>query len=192
MAERRHVASPLGALPPLAGAAFSIAELPLEAKVTVRGRDATPELVQAVAAVLGAPPPAEPNTSARAGARTVLWLGPGEWRVVGPPGDEAALLAALQATVPRRLAAVVDVSDFYTTIRLAGRAARSVLAQGCPLDLHPRAFRAGQCAQSLLGGIDVLLYQRDDAPTFDLQVRWSFAAYLWAWLATAAHGFLRA
>jgi len=74
----------------------------------------------------------------------------------------------------------------------ARRAARGVLAQGCPLDLHPRAFRAGACAQSLLAGIDVLLHQRDDAPSYDLQVRWSHAAYLWAWLAAAAQGAPRA
>lgn len=181
-----HAASPLATITPLVGAALAMREVPLETKITVRGRAATPALIEAVTAGLGAPPPAEPNTSTRAGARTALWLGPGEWRVVGPPGDATGLVAALRAAVPRRLAAVVDVSDFYTTIRLVGPAARGVLAQGCPLDLHPRVFRAGQCAQSLLGGIDVLLHLRDDAPTFDLQVRWSHAAYLWAWLDAAA------
>ncbi|MBI3514542.1 MAG: sarcosine oxidase subunit gamma [Proteobacteria bacterium] len=178
--------SALGTAPPIGGTGLAIAELPHQAKVTVRGRDAVPALVQAVTAALGVAPPLAANTTTRLAARTVLWLGPGEWRVVGPPGDEAALVEALRSEVPRRLAGVVDVSDFYTTIRLGGVAARAVLAQGCPLDLHPRVFHAGRCAQSLLAKTDVLLHQTDDAPTYDIQVRWSQAAYLWAWLATAA------
>jgi len=177
--------SPLAAMAPFASPTVTVSEIPLETKIMVRGRDATPALVQAVAAALGTAPPIVPNTVASAGTRAILWLGPGEWRVVAPD-DAPIVLAALQAAVPRTLAAVVDVSDFYTTIRLAGASARTVLAQGCPLDLHPRALRAGQCAQSLLGEVDVLLHLRDDAPTIDLQVRWSHAAHLWAWLTVAA------
>ncbi len=178
-------AGPLDGRAPLAAARLSVVALPLHAQVTVRGRDATPALVDAIAAALGGAPPLNSNTATSAGGRTMLWLGPGEWRVVGPPGDEAALLAALSRAVPRRLAAVVEVSDFYAMIRIGGPDARDVLARGCPLDLHPRAFGAGRCAQSLLAGIDVLLHQRDDAPTFELHVRWSLADYLWGWLGDA-------
>ena len=184
MAEPR-ARSPLAAAPPIVHPSLAATEVALEAKIAVRGRDATPALVEALTAALGTPPPTVPNTVASAGDRTILWLGPGEWRVVGPPDHAPALLSALQAAVPRGLAGVTDVSDFYTTIRLAGAAAPVVLAQGCPLDLHPRAFRTGLCAQSLLGEVDALLHRRDDAPTFDLQVRWSHAAHLWSWLAIA-------
>ncbi len=178
-------AGPLDGRAPLTAPGLTVTALPLHAKVNVRGRDAAPVLIEAVAAALGGAPPLEPNTTTDAGGRTILWLGPGEWRVVGPPGDEAALLAALTRTVPRRLSAVVDVSDSYTMIRLDGAAARDTLARGCPLDLHPRAFGAGRCAQSLLAGIDILLHQRDAAPTFDLHVRWSLADHLWGWLGDA-------
>ncbi len=157
--------SALNGTAPIGAAGLVMAEVPHQAKVTVRGRDAGPALVQAVTAALGVAPPLIANTTTRLAARTVLWLGPGEWRVIGPPGDEAALVEA---------------------IRLGGAAARGVLAQGCPLDLHPRVFRAGRCAQSLLAKTDILLHQTDAAPTYEIQVRWSQAAYLWAWLATAA------
>jgi sarcosine oxidase subunit gamma len=173
---------------PIASPTLAVSEMPLETKIMVRGRDATPALVQAVTTALGTPPPTVRNTVAAADTRAILWLGPGEWRVVAPPDEAPVVLAALRAAVPRTLAAVVDVSDSYTTIRLVGPSARTVLTQGCPLDLHPRAFRAGQCAQSLLGEVDVLLHLRDDAPTIDLQVRWSHAAHLWTWLAIAAAG----
>jgi sarcosine oxidase subunit gamma len=177
---------PLDGAPPIGGPDLAVTALPHVAKVTVRGRDATPALVQAVTAALGVAPPVAPNTTARLGARTILWLGPGEWRVVGPPGDESALVDALRHEVPRRLAGVVDVTDCYAALRLAGAGARAVLAQGCPLDLHPRAFGPGHCAQSLLAKADVLIHQSDAAPTYELQVRWSHAQYLWTWLAEAA------
>ena len=178
--------TPLSGLAPIGSATLAVTELPHRAKVTVRGRDAVPALVQAVTAALGVAPPVVPNTTTRLGRRSVLWLAPGEWRVVGPPDDQAALTDALRAEVPRRLAGVVDVSDFYATLRLAGGGARALLAQGCPLDLHPRGFGPGRCAQSLLAKTDVLIHQTDAAPTYALHVRWSHAAYLWAWLGTAA------
>jgi sarcosine oxidase subunit gamma len=178
--------SPLAGVPAIVGPRLVLIEMPLRAKVTVRGRDADPALVAGVTAALGAAPPLAPNRTTPAGTRTLLWLGPGEWRVIGPPGDQAAILAALQSAVPRRLAAVTDVSDGYTTLRLSGAGARDLLAEGCPLDLHPRVFAVGDCAQSLLAKTDILLHQVDATPTFDLQVRWSHAAYLWAWLAEAA------
>jgi sarcosine oxidase subunit gamma len=177
---------PLDGAPPIGGPTLTVVALPRVAQVNVRGRDATPALVQAVTAALGVAPPVAPNTTTSLGPRTVLWLGPGEWRVVGPPDDAAALVAALAGEVPRRLAGVVDVTDAYAVIRLAGPGARDVLAQGCPLDLHPRVFGPGRCAASLLAKTDVLIHQTDAAPTYALHVRWSHAAYLWAWLGNAA------
>jgi sarcosine oxidase subunit gamma len=179
-------ASPLAGLPAIVGPRIVLIEMPLRAKVTVRGRDGDPALVAGMTAALSAAPPLEPNRAARAGTRTVLWLGPGEWRVIGPPGDETAIIDALQRALPRSVAAIADVSDFYTTLRLAGAGARDLLAEGCPLDLHPRAFAVSHCAQSLLAKTDILLHLVDATPTFDLQVRWSHAAYLWAWLKDAA------
>jgi sarcosine oxidase subunit gamma len=177
---------PLAGMTPIATARLSLIELPHQAKIDVRGRDAVPALVAAMADALGGAPPLDAKRTVAAGTRIVLWLGPGEWRVVGPPGDVPAIVAALQTAVPRALAAVVDVSDSHTTLRLSGPGARDLLAQGCPLDLHPCSFTAGQCARSVLAKADILLLQRDDAPSFDIQVRWSHAAYLWDWLATAA------
>jgi len=178
--------SPLAGVPAIVGPRLVLVEMPWRAKVTVRGRDGDPALVAGVTAALGTAPPLEPNRTSRAGTRTVLWLGPGEWRVVGPPHDEAAIIDALQRTVPRSMAAITDVSDCYTILRLAGAGARDLLAEGCPLDLHPRAFSVSHCAQSLLAKTDILLHQIDATPTFDLQVRWSHAAYLWEWLKDAA------
>ena len=63
---------------------------------------------------------------------------------------------------------------------------RELLAKGCPLDLHPRAFDVGQCAQSHLAKAPILIRQLDREPSFEIVVRRSFADYFWLWLEDAA------
>ena len=103
-----------------------------------------------MAAALGFALPGVPNTTTGDGTRTALWLGPDEWLVLGPAGDEAALETLLAEALPRELGSVVGLSANRTVLELRGPAARDVLAAGCSLDLHPRAFGAGACAQTLL------------------------------------------
>ena len=65
---------------------------------------------------------------------------------------------------------------------LAGPEARAVLAQGVSLDLHPRVFEPGRCAQTVLARVPILLHQIDPTPRFRLFVRASFAPYIAEWL----------
>ena len=120
----------------------------------------------------------------------VLWLGPDEWLVVGPPDGETALEAQLHDALGDHVGrvAIVDVSANRTTLELRGPRARELLEFGCPIDLHPRAFGPGRCAQTLLARANVLIWHVADEPedTWRLFVRPSFAAYVAAWLADAA------
>jgi sarcosine oxidase subunit gamma len=61
-----------------------------------------------------------------------------------------------------------------------------VLAAGCALDLHPRAFGPGRCAQTLLARAAVILEQTSGEPAYRIYVRPSFAGYLADWLRDAA------
>jgi sarcosine oxidase, subunit gamma len=161
---------------PLDGVALSegIHELPFLAQVAIRTQ--TP----------GSDLPTEPNTVAGDASRAALWLGPDEWLVVGPPGSEMEFEAEFRATG----ATVVDVSANRTTLELRGPRFRELLEFGCPIDLHPRVFGPGRCAQTLLARANVLIwYVADDPdPLYRLLVRPSFAAYVAAWLADAADG----
>jgi len=74
------------------------------------------------------------------------------------------------------------VTGGFAGIRLSGSNAANLLAKGCTLDLHPRAFHTGQCAQTGLARANILLSKVDDAPSFDVFVRRSFAEYLALWL----------
>ncbi len=154
-------------------------------KIDLRG-EPTKKFRDAVAGVLGVALPTAPNTTADAGARTVLWLGPDEWLIVTPPGAEDETAEALRAALAGHHVAVTDVSEGRTVIALAGRHARDVLAKGCPIDVHPRVFGPGHCAQSIYGKANVLVHQTSAAPAFDIYVERSFADYLWACLEDAA------
>ena len=130
--------------------------------------------------------PTAPNTVAGDATRAALWLGPDEWLVVGPPGSEPQLEAEFLADG----ATVVDVSANRTTLELRGTRARELLEFGCAIDLHPRAFGPGRCAQTLLARANVVIWfvTNEPEPTYRLFVRPSFAVYVAAWLADAADG----
>jgi sarcosine oxidase, subunit gamma len=178
MAERH---SPLGgmadALEAASSDAVALGEAPFLAQVNLRA-DADG------ARALGLP--LEPNTTRREGERTTLWLGPDEWLVVGPDGDAAALERDLLAGGAGWVS-TVDLSANRTAIDLRGPRVRDLLASGCSLDLHPRAFAANRCAQTMLARAQVVLEARGP-DAFRVFVRGSFAVYLATWLVDAIDG----
>jgi len=151
----------------------------------LRGDPGDAAFVSAVESVLGATPPSAPNTVAVAGAASLLWLAPDQWLAVGT-GDLASRLTAVLGTLHHL---VCDVSAGRRVLELAGPAARTVLSKGMSLDLHPRAFKPGQCAQSALARVPVLLHQLDESPRYRLYLRRSFAPYILAWLNAAMREF---
>ena len=169
------------------GDGLALREAPLRAQVDLRGDAGAPGFADAVAAVAGCPLPA-PNRVSRGAARAIMWLGPDEWLLVGEAGEGPALAAELGAALAGRHVSAVDVSASRAIVELSGPGAREVLAAGCSLDLHPRAFAPDHCAQTLLANVAVILEQTDGAPTFRVQVRPSFARYLADWLLNAVGG----
>lgn len=164
-------------------------EVPFLAQVDLRLDPADVAARTAVESIVG-PLPTEPNTVQGGSDAAVLWLGPDEWLIVDPTVQAAALEAQIRdalAAAPEAAVAIVDVSANRTTLELARPDAADILASGCSLDLHPRAFGPGRCSQTLVGRAGVILWQTADAPrpTYRLLVRPSFAAYLGAWLMDA-------
>jgi sarcosine oxidase subunit gamma len=180
--------SPLGHLADVlaagsAEASVMLHEVPFLAQVNVRVEPGGAAAAR-IAAALGVPLPAEPGTVATAGSRAVLWLGPDEWLVVGPEGDAAAIERLLRTALGDDRGSVVDVSANRTTLELSGPSARDVLEKGCSLDLHPRSFQPGRCAQTLLARSQVILWQTTES-SYRLLVRGSFAEYVAEWLLDA-------
>ncbi len=120
---------------------------------------------------------------------TLLWLGPNEllFRSQESAAPPLERVATLEKQLQKTFAAIVDVSDYYVVVRVAGVRAQKVLQKNCPLDFHGNVFKQGDCAQSLYGKAPVLVNRvTDDA--FDLQVRISLASYLWDLLGFATRG----
>ncbi|BBC29838.1 Sarcosine oxidase gamma subunit [Streptomyces graminofaciens] len=168
------------------GGAVRLAELPFLAQIDLR-LDAKGTAADAVGLALGLQLPLEPNTVVRAGELTALWLGPDEWLLVGPAGTQRDLESRIREAAGDEPVSVTDVSAQRTTLLVAGPRARDLLAHGCALDLHPRAFGPGRCAQTTLGRTQVVVVARDEPRAgFWVLVRSSFAGYLADWLLDAA------
>lgn len=161
----------------------TLTEWPFLTMVNLRVAPAS-EAADRMEKILGASLPRECGHTTTSGPHTVLWLGPDEWLVVSQ-AEAAAVTAELREALGTDPGSVVDVSANRTTLELSGPAAREVLEKGCPLDLHSRAFAAGQAVSATVGPIAVLLWQVDDRPTYRLFPRSSFADYLARWLIDA-------
>jgi sarcosine oxidase, subunit gamma len=120
--------------------------------------------------------PVEPNTWAHAGDREALWLGPDWWLVVGAATDASAMTAELEGRLAGTHHSVVDVSANRTPIELTGTDRLELLSSASPIDLDPRVWTDGRCAQTLFGAAQVLLQERGDATR--LFVRPSLAGYV--------------
>lgn len=167
-------------------AGLRVAELRHRTQLAVRVRPRS-AAAHALARALGAPLPMGPSATASAAGVDVLWLGPDEWLVIAEAGAMAPAAALERAAGPE--ATVVDVSAQRRIVELAGATSGDVLAQGCALDLHPRAFVPETCAQTLLARTGaILVRRRGDEPSWWIIVRASFAEYLAEWLIDVAAG----
>ena len=175
-------ADPLTPTGPLDAWAGRFAALPTGIRITAEPFVAMVDvrLDPARASALGLP--TTPSTWVARGDGRAIWLGPDEWLVTSPSRRPPELPDA---------DVVIDVSGQRTTLHLAGEHVRAVLATGCALDLHPRAFPRGSAAQTVLGTAGVVLLALDDTGTeYEILVRSSFARYLADWLLDAAGEFI--
>ena len=73
-----------------------------------------------------------------------------------------------------------------TLLRVTGPHVRDALTKGVPIDLHPRAFKPGDAAATLVAHIPVHLWQIDERPTYEFAVARSMAQSFWHWLAASS------
>ena len=157
------------------GQAPRIEEKAFRGFINLRGKADNTKFLAGVLKVLGCEPPTQANTVIDAGDKRIYWLGPDEWLVVTPTGQQNKLKADLLDALDGVFCSVVDNSSGLTMIHITGDNAAELLASDCPLDLHPRAFQPGQCAQTRLAKAGMTL-----SPLAD---------YLLLWLQDAAVAF---
>ena len=116
----------------------------------------------------------------------LLWIGPGQWLAISESRAASELVGSLRGALADTDATVTDLSHARTVVAVEGRAAREVLAKGCPVDVDVLA--ADDCVTSLLGHLTVTVHCRD-ADAFSVYVFRSFGLALWEWLLDAAAEF---
>ncbi len=168
----------------------SLREVPFQGMLVLRG-DAY-RVGGPVSTALGLDLPRTVMGTAVAGGVTAIWLGPDEWWLVTPAGEETAIKSRLDVALFGTPSLVTDVTDYYTAIALEGAKAREMLMKLATIDLHPRAFKAGDAVSANFArAVAVLRQTRDGAgrqgPAFEILIRISMADYLWCVLAEAGH-----
>jgi methylglutamate dehydrogenase subunit D len=123
-----------------------------------------------------------------AGRVAFAWAGAGHWLAMSQCIDGSTFEAQLRAGFDGT-ASVSDQSDSRVVFRIAGAGARKVLAKGLPIDVHPRVFRPGDTAVTMVSQIGTHIWQIDSVPTFELAVLRSYTVSFLHWLTVAGAEF---
>lgn len=166
----------------VSGPSATLSALPILGQITLR---AGPDCLPLAAAALGVSVPTDPNRFQSDGARAALWLGPDEWLILVPRPEVATTIARFEMALAGNHFAAVNTSAARLGLEISGRMARTVMAKGCHLDLHPQHFGPGHVAQSTLARVPAIILQRDEAPTYWVLLRPSFALYVARWMIDA-------
>ncbi|WP_066556127.1 sarcosine oxidase subunit gamma [Croceicoccus bisphenolivorans] len=152
----------------------SLTGLGVAAIMARKGHDAV-----SVGAALGADLP-DGAKVVRKGDLAILGTGPGTWLAIMPnalPDFAEGLGGKLHG-----VASVSDQSSGYAITRLSGPGARTALQRGVAIDLHPDYFPVGTAASTVIAHIGVIVWQVDDAPTYDIATFRSYASSFRHWL----------
>lgn len=175
-------------------AGVRLSETPFRGQINIRGDANDPKFVAAVKKATRLELPTTPNTvSGKPATTRIFWLGPDEWMIVTKPNGGKRAFDALwkNLKVDGLHASVSDTSEARTTITVSGLNARNVMAKLCSLDFHPSQFGPGQCAQTVVAKVGVMVTQTAEAKTggatYELYALRSFSTYLWHRLVDAAN-----
>jgi heterotetrameric sarcosine oxidase gamma subunit len=109
----------------------------------------------------------------------VMGIGPGNWLAISENGGND--FASSLKPVLGPFAAISDQSDAYCVFRLMGPHLRAALRKLVPIDIHGRAFKVGDVAETIAGHVGILFWRLEDtagSPVFDIAVARSFSAGL--------------
>lgn len=172
-----------------AGRDLAMFEATIAIAWNVQGNPSRTSIVADVERLFDVALPLEPNATRRNDTVAAFWLGPRSWLLLRDPSAASGAMGDFDAAREALNAgggALFDVSRSRVAHTIRGREAPSVLARGCPLDLDPRAFAPGHCAQSLFGRIAALFYRHEADAAFTMMVARSMAADAWRGLCVAA------
>jgi sarcosine oxidase subunit gamma len=160
----------------------TLIEAPLNGKINLRGNPNNAAFIKGVENALGLVLPPAANTVTSSAELHIFWLGPNEWLIHLPLETVEEKSKALREALDHQHAAITEVSDYFSVLELSGPQSREIVASASPFDTRPQHFKAGECAQTRFGHASILLWPLAESLGFGLQVRWSYAQYVYDYL----------
>ncbi|MEE8307619.1 MAG: sarcosine oxidase subunit gamma family protein [Gammaproteobacteria bacterium] len=114
----------------------------------------------------------------------VHWLGPDQWLFTSDTKPANEIILFIDDALSGQLHAATDMSSANVCFALKGPAARTILAMGCGIDVHPDAFSTGQCVRTHFAKVVLLIAAIGDNH-FNLYADRSHTRYLGEWIANA-------
>ncbi|MGI9461970.1 MAG: sarcosine oxidase subunit gamma [Alphaproteobacteria bacterium] len=164
---------------------IKLSVVPPRDKIILRGQKST--LAQAVKRTLGLEMPKPLHYQLGKKDSRLSWLSPDEWMLNTPLSSGDGIKEKLAQELAGKYYALIDVSDYYIDIALKGDASLLLINKGSPFNTDERYFSLGQVISTHYANATIVLSYLETS--FEIQVRTSFAVYLWEYLVTAAKEF---
>ena len=152
--------------------------------ITLRGDGHNPEFAAGVHKALGLELPVALTVVANKDM-SLQWVGPDEWLLIVPGGQELAAEQKLRAALEGQHIQVVNVSGGQSLLELRGPNVRDVLMKSTSYDVHPNNFPVGKAVGTVFAKSQLVI-RRTAEDTWELVIRRSFADYWWLWLQDAS------
>jgi sarcosine oxidase subunit gamma len=159
-------------------------EKKLQGHLTLRGDAHDPAFAAGVHKALGMELPTA-LTLVTSGERSLQWMGPDEWLLIIPGGEEFATEQQLREDLAGLHISVVNVSGGQSILELTGPKVRQVLMKSTSYDVHPDNFPVGKAVGTVFAKSQLVIRHTGE-DTWELLIRRSFADYWWMWLQDAA------
>ncbi len=160
----------------------TLIEVPLNGKINLRGNPDNAAFIEGVERALGLTLPPVANTVTSSTDLHIFWLGPDEWLIHLPLETVDEKIDALRESLDNQHVAITEVSDYFCVLELSGPQAQEIIASASPFDTRPQHFNAGQCTQTRFAHASILLWPLKNTSGFGLQIRWSYAQYVYGYL----------
>ena len=162
----------------------TVREKKLLGHLTLRGDAKDPAFAEGVHKALGLELPVALSLVANA-ETSLQWMGPDEWLLIVPGGQEFAVEKALRAALAGLHISVVNVSGGQQLLELSGPNVRDVLMKSTSYDVHPDNFPVGKAVGTVFAKSQLVIRHTAE-DTWELLIRRSFSDYWWLWLQDAA------
>ena len=166
------------------GAGITLREKKLRGHLTLRGDAHDPAFAKGVQDVLGMDLPVALTLVAN-GETSLQWMGPDEWLLIVPKGEEFATEQRLREALAGQHIQIVNVSGGQTLVELSGEKVRELLMKSTPYDVHPSNFPEGKAVGTHFAKSQLIIRHTAE-DVWELVVRRSFADYIWLWLQDAS------